>query len=448
MTLFGTQKVRENGHFEIGGCDAVELARRFGTPLYVLDEQFIRQRMREYLSSFQSRYPAVKIAFAGKAFLTLAMARIVDQEDLYLDVASDGELFTALQAGFPAERIVMHGNNKSPGELGMALEAGVGRIVVDNSLEIERLIQLSEQKGVTPSVLVRTAPGIDPKTHRRIRTGQEDTKFGLNIRDGSAMKAVQRCVDSQRLRFMGIHCHVGSQLMDAESHQQASDIMCAFMRELQDATGARVEELDMGGGLGISYVQAQSPLSVDDYSEQVVNAVRESLDRYNLEPPVLGQEPGRSIVGQAGVTLYEVGAIKEVPIPEAPGTRTYVNIDGGMSDNPRPQLYDAVYEAFIANRADHARDTVVRIAGKHCETDILIQQTSIQRPQPGDILAVQATGAYNYAMASNYNRLRRPAVVLVEAGQADEIVRRESLEDLISHDLIPERLRSRAPASA
>lgn len=426
----------------------MELAARFGTPLYVLDEEFIRQRMREYLTAFQSRYPRVAIAFAGKAFLTLAMARIVEQEGLHLDVASEGELYTALKAEFPVERIVFHGNNKSARELEMALDAGVGLIVVDNLLEIDRLVKLTAERNALQSVLVRTAPGIDPHTHRRIRTGQQDTKFGLNIQNGSAMEAVWKCVAAPGLRFAGIHCHVGSQLMDSESHEQAADIMCAFMREILDVTGAEVEELNMGGGLGISYLESQRPISIDQYAERLIASVREGLRRYELKEPVLGQEPGRSIVGQAGVTLYEIGAIKQTPIPEAPGVRTYVNIDGGMSDNPRPQLYDAVYEAFIANKAGQAPEVVARISGKHCETDILIQQTSIQKPETGDILAVQGTGAYNYVMASNYNRLTRPAVVLVRDGQADVIVRRETLDDLTSQDIIPDRLQKRLAARA
>ncbi|MEI6916317.1 MAG: diaminopimelate decarboxylase [Armatimonadota bacterium] len=438
--LFGTQKILSNGHLEVGGCDVVSLAREFGTPLYILDEAFVRQRMREYRQAFESRYPKVAIAFAGKAFLTLTMAKIVEQEGLHLDVASAGELFTALSAGFPVEHIQMHGNNKSVQELEMALDNNVGRIIVDNLLEIDRIIEMAERRGVVPNLILRVAPGIDPKTHRRIQTGQEDTKFGFNIRNGSALEGARKCIESKAVHFSGIHCHVGSQLMDAESHQQAADIMCGCMRQIEDTTGQRVEELNMGGGLGIRYVETHHPISVDEYAGQVVTAVEDGLREYGLEAPILSQEPGRSIIGQAGITVYEVGAIKNVPIPEAPGTRTYVNIDGGMSDNPRPQLYDAVYEAFLANKADQPRNTTVRIAGKHCETDILIQETSIQEPEPGDILAVQGTGAYNYTMASNYNRLPRPAVVLVNNGQADIIVRRETLEDLVSQDVIPQRL--------
>lgn len=439
MRLFGTQTINADGHLEIGGCDTVELARRFGTPLYVLDEAFVRERMRQYRKAFGERYPQVTIAYAGKAFLTLAMARMVEQEGLHLDVASAGELYTAVKAGFPPERIVMHGNNKSRAELEMALEHRVGRIVLDNLHELGMLEGLARERGVCPAVMVRSNPGVDPHTHRLIRTGQEDSKFGLNIRDGSAMEAVRRCVESDCLRFAGVHCHVGSQLMDAEAHREAVDVMCAFLREIRDQTGAEAEELNMGGGLGISYLESQQPVTIDEYAATIVSALKEGIERYGIRPPVLGQEPGRSIVGQAGITLYEIGAVKRVSIPEDPGYRDYVTIDGGMSDNPRPQLYDAVYEALVANRAGEPRDWRVRIAGKHCETDILIQDTMIQQASPGDILAVQATGAYNYAMASNYNRMPRPAVVLVCDGRADLIVRRETLDDLLRHDIIPAR---------
>ncbi len=438
--LFGTQKIRDNGHLEVGGCDTVELARDFGTPLYVVDEEFLRDRMRAYLAAFSARYPKVAIAYAGKAFLPMAMARIVAQEGLHLDVASAGELYTALKAGFPPERIVMHGNNKSRAEIDMAIDSRVGRIVVDNLFELDLIIDAALRKGIIPSLMVRSNPGVDPHTHRLIRTGQEDSKFGLNIRDGSAMEAVRRCVGDPHVRFCGIHCHVGSQLMDAEAHMQAAEVMCAFIRDIRDETGAVVEEVNLGGGLGIRYLESQQPDTIERYAESIVGALKAAVERYGIEPPTLGQEPGRSIAGQAGITLYGIGAIKKVPIPEEPGHRTYVTIDGGMSDNPRPQLYEAVYEAFVANRADQPRDMRVRIAGKHCETDILIQDTMIQQATPGDILGVQGTGAYNYAMASNYNRLPRPAVVLAKDGGAEVIVRRETLDDLIRNDLLPDSL--------
>ncbi|HEY3414342.1 MAG TPA: diaminopimelate decarboxylase [Armatimonadota bacterium] len=441
MFLFGGQKVLPNGHLEIGGCDAVALAAEFGTPLYVLDEDAVRGQMRDYVRSFNELYPTT-VAYAGKAFLTTAMARIVEQEGLNLDVASGGELYTALKAGFPAERLVFHGNNKSDAELAMGLDANVGCFVLDNFHELERLADLAAQRGAVARVMIRCTPGIDPHTHRLIRTGQEDTKFGLSVKDGAALEAARRICGAPSLTLEGFHCHLGSNLMDASSHVEALDVMARFVAETQRELGVEVGRLDLGGGLGVRYLPEHAPISVKEFAAKVVGALVESLDRYGAGRPHLELEPGRSIVAEAGTTLYTVGAVKEVSIPEAPGKRIYVDIDGGMSDNPRPQLYEARYHAFLADAAGSPADTTVTIAGKHCETDILIWNVVMPRPKPGDLLAVQTTGAYNYAMASNYNRLTRPAVVLVKDGRADVIVRRESLDDLVRNDLIPDRLKS------
>jgi diaminopimelate decarboxylase len=440
MFLFGTQKALPNGHLEIGGCDTVDLAREFGTPLYVMDEQGIRDRMRDYVRAFNALYPTT-IAYAGKAFLTTAMARIVEQEGLDLDVASGGELYTALKADFPRERIVFHGNNKSDEELRMGLENRVGRFVLDNFHELDRLAAMAEAMDVTAKVMIRCTPGIDPHTHRLIRTGQEDTKFGLSVKDGSALEAARRIVAASHLELIGFHSHLGSNLMDATSHIEAMDVMGRFVAEAQKELGVTIELLDMGGGLGVRYLPEHAPMSVEDFAAKVVSALTEALDKYGAGRPRLELEPGRSIVAEAGTTLYTVGAVKEVSIPEAPGKRIYVDIDGGMSDNPRPQLYEARYHAFLANRVNDAPDTTVTIAGKHCETDILIWNVDMPRPEPGDIVAVATTGAYNQAMASNYNRLTRPAVVLVADGLADVIVKRETLDDLVRQDVIPDRLK-------
>jgi diaminopimelate decarboxylase len=424
----------------IGGCDAVELAGEYGTPLYVMDEEAIRARMRDYVQSFNALHPTT-VAYAGKAFLTTAMAKIVEQEGLSLDVASGGELHTALTAGFPAERIVFHGNNKSDAELEMGLAANVGRIVLDNFHEMERLANLAASRGVVARVMIRCTPGIDPHTHRLIRTGQEDTKFGFSIKDGAALAAARRIAELPSLKFIGVHCHLGSNLMDSNSHVEALDVMVRFVAEVQRDLGISIEHLDLGGGLGVRYLPEHNPMRVADFAAKVVGALVEALDKYGAGRPRLELEPGRSIVAEAGTTLYTVGAVKEVNIPETPGKRLYVDIDGGLSDNPRPQLYEARYHAFLANRANAPADTTVTIAGKHCETDILIWNVAIPSPQPGDILAVPSTGAYNYAMASNYNRLPRPAVALVKDGHADLIVRRESLDDLVRNDVLPDRLK-------
>lgn len=440
--LLGTQRINSHGHLEIGGCDTVDLAHEFGTPLYVVDEQLIRDNIRSYRKAFESRYPKNDISFAGKAFLTTAMARLVAQEGIGLDVASAGELFTAIKADFPAEKLLFHGNNKSESELQLALRYNVGHIVVDNFHELRVLASLTAGREKAQDILLRVAPGVDPHTHRLIRTGQEDTKFGFNIKSGDALAAVREALAAKPgVNLRGVHCHIGSQLLDPTTHEEALDIMVGFMRSIADATGWMPEELDLGGGLGIRYLDTHEPPSHEVFAESVINALNKALAKHNVPAPTLFQEPGRSMVGEAGTTLYTVGAIKTVPIPEAPGKRVYVAIDGGMSDNPRPQLYESVYSSLIANKAGGSADNIVSIAGKHCETDILIRDTPIGDVQTGDILAVQSTGAYNYAMASNYNRFTKPACVFVVDGHADIVSVRETLEDVVRLDRVPERLR-------
>lgn len=440
--LFGTQAVNSKGHLEIGGCDTIELARQFGTPLYVMDEALIRQNCRDYIKAFKSRYENTTIAFAGKAFLSTAMCRILQQEGFSLDVASGGELYTALKAGFPVEDLFFHGNFKSDEELRMGLEAGVGRIVVDNTYELERLNALALKMGKKADILFRLTPGVDPHTHRLISTGQEDSKFGINIKNGDAMEAVKRALECPGIAFRGIHCHVGSQLLDLDAHVGAIPIMVGFAKQVYDETGVLVEEINTGGGLGISYLSEHNPPTIDQFAEVLVNAFLTAMEEAGLpNRPRLIQEPGRSIVGPAGITLYSVGTVKRVSIVEDPGYRTYVIVDGGLSDNPRPLLYDAVYEALVANKAGDPASQTVTISGKHCETDMLIENTRIAPIATGDVLAVLCTGAYNSSMASNYNRMRRPAVVLVKDGQAHVIVERECLDDLLKRDVVPEHLR-------
>mgnify|MGYP003767033293 CR=1 FL=1 len=440
--LFGTQTINSRGHLEIGGCDTVELAQSFGTPLYVMDEALLRQNCRDYQESFRKRYPNSEIAFAGKAFLNTAMCRILDQEGMSLDCVSAGELYTALKARFPFERIYFHGNNKSEGEIAMALDKGVGRIVVDNMRELEILNSLAVAEGKQAEILLRLTPGIDPHTHRLIRTGQADTKFGMNIKDGTAIQAVKRALECPGVTLKGIHCHVGSQLFDLQAHTGAVHIFVEFLRDVQAETGFVLEEVNTGGGLGVMYVETDRPPTIDEFAETLVSTFLRCLNEFKLDwQPKLIQEPGRSLVCTAGTTLYTIGTIKTVPITEAPGSRTYVAVDGGLSDNPRPSLYQAVYTPLVANKANAEATEVVTISGKHCETDTLIAQTRIAPVEPGDILAVLSTGAYNYSMSSNYNRLARPAVVLVADGQADVIVKRETLEDIVKNDVIPSRLR-------
>lgn len=434
-TLFGTQAVNERGHLSIGGCDAVELAMVYGTPLYVVDEALVRANCRAYAGAFARRYPRAHVAYAGKAFLCAAMARLVDDEGLHLDVASGGEVATARAAGFPMQKVALHGNFKSNEELRLALELRVGRIVVDSDYELDQLARLTAELGAHAHILLRTAPGVDPHTHQKISTGQADTKFGLNVANGAALAAVRRAMAMPSVTLRGIHAHVGSQLLDTEAHETAADVLCQFLAEARDAAGFVAEELILGGGLGIRYGPSDRPPSIDHFVETLVAAVERGIAQYGIAAPELGVEPGRSIVGEAGVTLYTVGPVKTVPIQEEPGQRTYVAVDGGLSDNPRPLMYDARYPALIADRASQPARSVVRVSGKHCETDTLVPEVALADPRPGDVLAVLDTGAYNYAMASNYNRFPRPAVVAVCDGQARLWVRRETLDDVLRCDV-------------
>ncbi len=438
--LLGTQQIGENGHLYIGGCDTVELANRFGTPLYVMDESALRTTMRAYRAAFEDAYPSTEFYFASKSFLCIAMAVIVEQEGYHMDVASLGELFTALEAGFPPERLALHGNNKSVDELEAAVAAGIGHVIVDNFYELNMLKSIMQGRPVTMKIMIRATPGVDPQTHRLIRTGQADTKFGFNIKDGSALKAVKESLASDSLQFIGVHCHVGSQLLESDTHVQAAQVMAQLLLDIRKETGVIVENLNIGGGLGVRYSETDVPPAYHEFAAAVVQPLKEALEKEGVPLPTLQQEPGRSITGEAGTTLYQVGAVKRVPIDEEGGTRLYASIDGGLSDNPRPQLYQANYSCLLANRAQQPADTHVRVAGKHCETDILIQDTLLPEPASGDILAVQTTGAYNFAMASNYNRFLRPAVVLVNDGEADVIVERQTLADLLRGEHIPSRL--------
>jgi diaminopimelate decarboxylase len=434
--LFGTQRINERGHLEIGGCDTVELAREFGTPLYVLDEALVRETCREYMREFGERLERVEIAYAGKALLVTALCRLVMQEGLALDVASPGELYTALKAEFPTSRIKMHGNFKSDMALEMALDYQVGRVVADSLTEMERLSRLAEKKGKQADILIRVGPGIKTQTHTYIQTGQADSKFGLGIASGAALEGIKLALSLPGLNLRGLHCHIGSQLFGLDSFARTVEMMLDFIQQVTAVTGWECDELDLGGGLGIAYTPEDAPPTVAELADVICPALKEGVAARGMKMPKLILEPGRSIVGPAGTTLYTVGPIKTIP-----GVRTYVAVDGGLSDNPRPALYEAEYTAIIANKANEPATTPVRVCGAHCETDTLIPETALQPVEEGDILAVFCTGAYNHAMASNYNRFRRPAMVLVANGQADLIYRRETLDDLVAHDVIPDRLR-------
>ncbi len=436
--LLGTQRITADGVLEIGGCSSVELARQFGTPLYVLDEACLRDTCRRYRAASESRYPNSHVSFSSKAFTTMAICRIVAQEGLGVDCSSGGELYTALQAGVAPQDIVMHGNNKSRREMEMAVSHGVGRIGIDYLEEIAALQEVAAAHDTVMDVLLRVAPGVHADTHTHIQTGKVDTKFGLPIVDGAAVGAVATALKAPNLRLRGINCHIGSQILETAPFVEAAELMVRFAAQLKRELGYTIEDLDLGGGLGVRYLPGDQPPSVEDYAEAVTGAVKSACAKHNLPLPRLLLEPGRGLIGEAGATLYAIGVVKDIP-----GIRTYVAVDGGMSDNPRPALYGARYSAIVANKANQPIVRKVTISGKHCETDTLIADLEVPDIAPGDILAVQTTGAYNYSMASNYNRLPRPAVVTVADGRADLIVERESLEDLIEQDRIPQRLEAR-----
>jgi len=425
--LHGTQKVNSQGHLEIGGCDAVALAKEFGTPLIVYDEQFIREQCRRYQESFASY--GHRVAYAGKAFLCLAMCRLVEEEGLCLDVVSGGELYTALKANFPPERIYFHGNNKSRAELELALLAKVGCIVVDNLYEYGLLKELASAASRPVSILLRVALGVDAATHSYIRTGQHDSKFGFALGSEALDYVVSDALGQEKLRMQGFHAHIGSQIAGLGAFREAAEVIFALARHYRDKHGWEVGELNLGGGLGVQYRPDDANGKVEDLLEIILEeaARQKTVDGFS---PRLTIEPGRSIIAQAGTTLYTVGSQKEVP-----GVRSYVAIDGGMTDNPRTALYQAKYSCLLANRALEQSDTLYSIAGKSCESgDMLIWDHLLPKVKSGDLLAVLVTGAYNYSMASNYNRLPRPAVVMANAGKSRIIIARETYADLLRQD--------------
>lgn len=429
MVLSGTIQVNSKQHLEIGGCDTVDLASEFGTPLYVMDEELIRENCRRYLQAIQKNYPRGKILYAGKAFLVLAMANLVKEEGLGLDVVSGGELYTALKAGFPPERLYLHGNNKSGRELLEALEAKIGRIVVDSFSELEDLLELAKRRQQKTAILLRIKPGIEAHTHDYIQTGQDDSKFGLDFSE--AREAVRRVLFSvPYLQLRGFHCHIGSQIFQLEPYRLAARVMLNFMSAVRAETGYVAPELNVGGGLGIHYLKSDNPPSIETFVEAIAGAVKEAAEQEEYPLPELILEPGRSITGEAGVTLYRVGIIKDIP-----GVRRYVSVDGGMMDNIRPALYQARYEAVLANKALQEPVEMVTVAGKACESgDLLIEDTYLPPVEKDDLLAVFSTGAYCYTMASNYNRNPRPAVIFVRNGKVRVVVRRETYDDLLALD--------------
>lgn len=424
--------VNEKGHLTIGGCDTAALAKEYGTPVYVIDETTVRDTCRSYVKSFQNHYGGKGMAlYASKALSCLELCRIIKEENMGLDVVSGGELYTASKAGFPMENVHFHGNNKTNDELNMVLKLDVGKIVVDNLYELDRLNDLARQAGKVQRISMRIKPGVDAHTHDFIRTGQIDSKFGFALETDEAMSAVKRALAYDNVELTELHCHIGSQIFDIDPFVSAAEIMMDFISDIRVQTGHIITQLNLGGGFGIQYTQKDTPAAYDNYMMAVSKAVKAKAGEHALPVPFIYIEPGRSIVGEAGITLYTVGGIKEIP-----NIRTYVSVDGGMCDNIRYALYQSEYTVITANKADKPADSVVTIAGKCCESGDLIQEnTPIAKAQPGDILAVLSTGAYNYSMASNYNRIPKPPVVMVKDGRARLIVKRETYEDLIRNDI-------------
>ena len=425
-----TAEVR-GSHLFVGGVDMVELAKEQGTALYVFDEADLRDRMERYREAFRSCYPNSGVLYASKAFVNKEVLRIADEEGMHLDVSGGGELACAQAVGFPMERVFVHGNNKTEAELREAIAAGVGRIVLDTRIELGRVSRIAGELGVTQKVLMRITPGVEADTHEYIKTGCEDSKFGFTMLDDFAFKCVADVLAAPNVDLVGFHCHIGSQIFALHSFDEAVQVMVKFAARVRDAYGLVIEDLDMGGGLGVAYLADDEPSSIESFAQCTSDAVMQACLEQGVAMPRLLVEPGRSLVANAGVTLYTVGVMKTLP-----NIRKYVGIDGGMSDNIRTALYHANYEAVIANKADEPRTEIVTLCGKHCESgDAVVLDGSIQHPDLGDTVCVFATGAYCYTMSSSYNGQPRPAIVFVRDGQARVVTRRETYADLMVRDL-------------
>jgi diaminopimelate decarboxylase len=435
MTENMNLKINEKNHLTIGGCDCVDLVQQYGTPLYVMDESVIRSNMRMYKNAMDKYYGGKGLVlYASKAFCTMATCKIAQQEGLGLDVVSGGELYTALRAGFPMNKVYFHGNNKTPVELHEAIDAGIGRIVVDNLHELELINQIAGEKRRSVKISFRVKPGVDAHTHDFVQTGQIDSKFGVALENGEAYEFVERAKDMPFVDLVGVHCHIGSQIFDLEPFVVTARIMLDFIADVKSRYGVIIKELNLGGGFGIKYTQADDPIEYDSYIAKVSEVIDEICKERDVEKPFMLMEPGRSIVAPAGITLYTVGSVKEIR-----DIRKYVAIDGGIFDNPRYALYQSKYTLMLANRANETATEQVTVAGKCCESgDLIAKDTWLPEARSGDIIAVLATGAYNYSMSMNYNRNGRPPVVLVKDGHSRVIVKRETYDDIIRNDIIPE----------
>lgn len=428
-SLYG---VNQKGNMTIAGCDAVELAKEYGTPLYVMNEEYIDFACGSFVGAIQKHYDGNGMAlFANKAFCCKAMCKAVSERGFGLDVSSEGELYTALSAGVPAEKICLHGNNKTYAALKYAIENKVGWIMVDHRPELEMIEEISAKLGVVTPVMFRVKPGVDAHTHDFVRTGQIDSKFGVALETGEALDFAKDILAMPNVSLEGVHCHIGSQIFDTEPFVLATEKMMAFIKEIKDTLGVTLRKLDIGGGFGIRYTEEDDPKPFERYVEEICKTIKKEATRYDLPLPYLLLEPGRCIASPAGTTLYTVGAIKEIP-----DIRSYLLIDGGMNDNPRYALYGAKYTFEVANRMKETKNAEYTIAGRTCESgDLLGEGVPLQKAHSGDILATLCTGAYCYSMSSNYNRYPRPAAVMVKDGASRLIIRRETLEEVASHDL-------------
>lgn len=431
MYLPKGMEINSIGHLMFNGVDLCGLAEKYGTPLYVMNEDIIRENCRLYKRTLDSLFPDNEVLFASKAFSCKEIYRIIKEEGLGADTVSGGEIYTALSAGFDSSKLYFHGCSKTDDELKYALSGKIGRIVCDNREELLRIEKFAKEMGVKASVSFRIKPGIDAHTHSAVMTGQIDSKFGFALENGEAKEIVSLALSLENVELGGLHCHIGSQIFDIEPFRKAAAVMMSFIAEIRDETGYEIPELNLGGGFGIRYTDSDDPHGYDEFASAVYEEIKNAADRHGLGIPGIVIEPGRSIVGEAGITLYKVGAVKDIK-----NVRKYVMIDGGMGDNPRYALYESEYKAIAANKADAPATEKITLAGKCCESGDLIGKDMALAPvEAGDIIAVLSTGAYNYSMASNYNRIPRPAVVMLKGNEDRLIVKRETFEDIIKNDI-------------
>lgn len=432
MKLFGTMKKNQNGNLEIGMCDAVDLAKEYGTPLYVIDEELVRRNCRTFKENFKADGIETEVIYASKAFLNLAICKVIEEEGLSLDVVSGGELYTAIRSGFPLNRVYMHGNNKTEEELRLAIESNIGRIVVDNRYELELIQELCDELDKNIDVLLRVNPGVDAHTHEYIQTSKNDSKFGESIFSEDIYEVIKSFMKSERVTLRGFHCHIGSQIFQETSFYKSVSVMIDFISKIKGKCDFVTRELNMGGGFGVYYCEGDSPIELNGFLNNMVISTKKECEKRNLSIPKIMIEPGRSIIANAGTTLYKIGGTKKTY-----GEKNYIFVDGGMTDNIRTALYDAKYEAVVANKLDSEANVEYTIAGKCCESgDIIIKNIILPEVKKNDILAVLSTGAYNYTMASNYNRMPKPSVVFVKDGVARLAVKRETYEDILRNDVM------------